>query len=305
MNIGVIIGRFQVPALTPGHLGLINHVWSRNDRVVVLLGVSPIDGNAPEYPLSYEQRSTLFWNLQGRTEHFSVHPLFDRKCDTEWSRALEDFLFSLYPTDHLTLYAGRDSGFVGHYKGEIPVESVVLEPELPGESISGTSVRTSLIESYSTDFLKGQTFSLNKQFPKVHPTVDVALVTSRGPAQDYELFLIKRADTGEWCLPGGFVDPTDTSLEKAAQRELHEETGLYSETKLTYLGSSLINDWRYRGSRDKILSSLFLGWHVFGNPTIARREVADWTWAPLYTAKVSEAHQPFLELVQSHLEKDR
>lgn len=46
---------------------------------------------------------------------------------------------------------------------------------------------------------------------------------------DYEaakVLLIQRGDTGQWALPGGFIDPTDQSSGEAAVREVEEEAGL-------------------------------------------------------------------------------
>ncbi len=40
-----------------------------------------------------------------------------------------------------------------------------------------------------------------------------------------ELLLQKRSDTGEWCVPGGALEPLETYIE-AAERELFEETGI-------------------------------------------------------------------------------
>jgi len=42
------------------------------------------------------------------------------------------------------------------------------------------------------------------------------------------LLLTRRADNGEWCLPGGGVDPGETPAE-ACVREVREETGLEVE----------------------------------------------------------------------------
>lgn len=44
------------------------------------------------------------------------------------------------------------------------------------------------------------------------------------------LLLVQRNDTGEWALPGGFIDAADESSREAALREVEEETGA---TRLT------------------------------------------------------------------------
>lgn len=41
-----------------------------------------------------------------------------------------------------------------------------------------------------------------------------------------KILLIERADTGEWALPGGFIDPTGESSLEAALREAKEEAGV-------------------------------------------------------------------------------
>jgi mutator protein MutT len=40
-----------------------------------------------------------------------------------------------------------------------------------------------------------------------------------------EVLLQKRSDTGEWCVPGGALEPGETYME-AATRELSEEVGI-------------------------------------------------------------------------------
>src|SRR5574339_1178593 len=44
------------------------------------------------------------------------------------------------------------------------------------------------------------------------------------------VLLTRRTDTGQWCLPGGAVDPGE-SVEEACEREVLEETGLRVRVK--------------------------------------------------------------------------
>ena len=62
--------------------------------------------------------------------------------------------------------------------------------------------------------------------PAQHVTVDTAIFTIRGA--ELQVLLVRRAIApfkGRWAIPGGFVLANE-SLEGAARRELHEETGL-------------------------------------------------------------------------------
>ena len=65
------------------------------------------------------------------------------------------------------------------------------------------------------------------EHPRPAVTVDIVLFYSAAEG-DIEVLLIKRAREpfkGRWALPGGFVDEQE-SLDRAAARELQEETGL-------------------------------------------------------------------------------
>lgn len=52
-------------------------------------------------------------------------------------------------------------------------------------------------------------------------------------------------------FPGGFSDINSPSFEEDAQRELMEETNLDVQD-IKYIGSLLVDDWRYRSQIDKI-----------------------------------------------------
>ena len=75
-------------------------------------------------------------------------------------------------------------------------------------------------------------------YPRPSVTADVVAFTMR--ADDLAVLLITRKDEpfkGCWALPGGFVNENE-SLDRAAARELHEETGLtVHPSKLEQLGA--------------------------------------------------------------------
>jgi len=48
--------------------------------------------------------------------------------------------------------------------------------------------------------------------------------------QDQKILLIKRADNGEWAVPGGYMEAGE-SVSEGCEREVYEETGLHVQVK--------------------------------------------------------------------------
>jgi bifunctional NMN adenylyltransferase/nudix hydrolase len=297
MRIGVVIGRFQVPELHAGHRHLLDHVRNISDKLHVFVGVSPVDGHTAENPLTFSQRQTVF-DLS--PYNAAVLPLFDQPSNEAWSAQLDRTLLQLYPHDQVILYGGRDS-FTQTYLGQFPITNVPIDHTLG--LIQGRDVREGVLEATSTEFLRGQVFALGRQFPHAYPTVDVAALGSNGKT----VLLIQRKDNGEWGFVGGFVDPTDPSLERAAARELNEETGLGfagpADLAMDYVASMQINDWRYRGSRDKIVTTFFCCYPMTSAVRANPDEVQDWKWVPIDDCDriVTAIHQPLLAALKKHL----
>jgi 8-oxo-dGTP diphosphatase len=66
----------------------------------------------------------------------------------------------------------------------------------------------------------------NKERERPSVTVDVVVIATRDG--QWNVLLVRRKNPpfqGRWAIPGGFVEPNEP-LEKAARRELLEETGL-------------------------------------------------------------------------------
>ena len=59
-----------------------------------------------------------------------------------------------------------------------------------------------------------------------------------------KILLIQRGDTGEWALPGGFVDPNDASTKDAAFREVAEESHLVLDGHAPLVFRGIVDDPR-------------------------------------------------------------
>src|ERR1041385_6524306 len=98
------------------------------------------------------------------------------------------------------------------------------------------------------------------RYPTVFPTVDV--VIERGG----KLLLGRKPNQEKFRFVGGFADPAlDHSYEDAAIREAKEETSLVVKS-VRYLGSTRIDDPRYRGTADSIITHLFFAEEWSGVP---------------------------------------
>lgn len=88
------------------------------------------------------------------------------------------------------------------------------------------------------------------QYPRVALSVDCVVFAREGSAT--RVLLIKRGREpyqDHWAIPGGFVEPDET-LERAALRELEEETGL----KLTRCQQLRAFDAIDRDPRERVIS---------------------------------------------------
>ncbi len=292
-NIGVIMGRFQVAELHEGHRHLIEYALRENDQVAVIIG----HGEAllsPRNPLPPLVRTRVVQELY---PDVVILQHKDHPNDAEWSTRLDRLLEETFPEATVRLYGSRDS-FAPHYGGKLPVITV---PELG--STNGTAHRAEIFGTcdWGKAFREGMIAAQHLRPALSYQTVDIAVVRH----STNELLLGQKVTDGDkWRVIGGFVDPTDESLEGAALRELREEAGNLLTHEVTYLGSYRVDDWRYRGEKDKLLTSLFLTYHMGGAPK-AGDDLARVAWHSLATLDLDtivESHRP---LVARVIEKTR
>jgi len=294
LTLGVVIGRFQVPDLHEGHRHLIDTAFRRSDAVLILIGSRkgfPTDRN----PLPYRVREAM---LRDAYPDAVILELPDHPSNGSWSETVDRIVAETAPGAEAMLYGSRDS-FVGSYSGTHPI---IVIPELGHHSGTGLRDEAGKTIRTSTDFRAGLIHAQYVREPISYQTVDIAVVRHGDQAV---LLGKKSVSKGLWLI-GGFVDPKDRSLEQAALRELSEEAGKLNTHELHYLGSYRMNDFRYRGESDLIMTALFAAYHLSGNPC-ARDDIEAVEWVPFrkLADRVDPEHRILAERVVQFIENGR
>ncbi len=292
-----IIARFQTPYLHEGHHFILNTVKENHHKVVIVLGVSPVKGGTRN-PFDFYTRERM---IRQAFPEAVVLPLKDCRTDEEWSADLDALLKNNFPGENFLLYGGRDS-FIPFYKG---VFKTAVLPE--AGNFSSTTIREEGADRVldSADFRYGINYAYHNQYPRVNPTVDIAVL------KNHEYVLLgKKKGCDQWRFPGGFVDPADNCYEDAALRELGEECGPVVTSPMHYLGSSAIDDWRYKNENHKIISTLFGAVWTEGEP-VAQDDLAVVEWIPLNSLKgmittdrVVNEHKVLFKILLDYLQKN-
>jgi bifunctional NMN adenylyltransferase/nudix hydrolase len=226
----------------------------------------------------------------------------DHPSDETWSNNLDHSLSSTFPTEKFTLYGSRDS-FLAYYSGHHKTdEAPVLD------NWNASAIREEISDQVigSQDFRAGVNYARHNTYDKVYPTVDIAVFKD----QNQYLLMGQKARRAQWRLIGGFVDPTDANLETAARRELAEEAGAIEIGDLHYEGSFLVDDWRYRQEKDKIMTTMFSTDHLHGMPTPAD-DIVKTTWvktaelaAMMEAGEIVYEHEPLIRHLLENKLKD-
>ncbi|MFN0013068.1 MAG: NUDIX hydrolase [Saprospiraceae bacterium] len=284
---GIIVGRFQVFELSAIHERLIQSVQQKHEQVVVFLGSNPAPSDLN--PMDWEFRGQLFIEKYG--DKVLTVEMPDLPDDRIWSQELDRRILALRPDGMVTIYGSHDN-FVERYTGRFPAEAldaIVSESADDSVPVAATSLR---------DFRAGVLYASFARFPTVYPTVDVAVFRNNYR----ELLLARKENETRFRLPGGFADPEDDSYEMAAIRELGEECGDIEIEALTYLGSSRIDDWRYRGSSDSVMTHLYACVLVDGDPS-PDDDIAELRWfdvEKLQSTTFVAEHQPLFEMLEAY-----
>lgn len=259
---GIIIGRFQVVEFNKIHKKLIGKVLRRHKKVAFFIGNNPAPSDLNPIDLLF--RFDLVEETYG--DKVSVLEMPDLPDDRIWSQELDRRILEIRPEGSVTIYGTR-TGFTERYSGRYTTEVLEApEEDLPDllDINSGWDIRS---------FRAGMLFAAMRRFPTVYPTVDIAVLNE----DMSEVLLARKDNETRFRFPGGFSDPSDENFEMAAIRELMEECGDLEVDNLVYLGSTQVDDWRYRNASDSIITHLYACTYVQGEP-VANDDISEVKW---------------------------
>lgn len=252
-KLAVVVGRFQTHELHMGYRHCIGYAEAHSDDLLIVIGVTG-GWSSGHDPLDFATRSLMLMSVFPTAV---VREITDCSTNEYWSEKLDMIIRSEFPEHEVTLYGSRDSflsAYVGAYK-------TVLVPEC--SSHSGTEVRQNVAREVldSKDFRAGMIYaSTTQNFSTSFQAVDIVVRHTLEP----KVLVGRRTGEVKWRLPGGFVDPSDQSLERAVKREALEELGDIEIDDVKYITSLRIDDPRYRKSQHKVMSALFSALYIFG-----------------------------------------
>ena len=294
-TVGVIVGRFHVDVLHEAHIDLIQSVCNEHEKVIIFLGLSHLKGTINN-PLDFESRKQMILEKFPQT---IVIYIKDNREDEVWSKDLDEKIRDLIsPTQTVMLYGSRDS-FISHYSGIFPTQELMQEVYVSGSEIRKNISKT--VKS-SADFRKGVIWLSQNQYPKVVPTVDIAIFN-----EDYTKMLMARKPNEKlYRFVGGYADPSNESFEQDARREAMEETQL-EVGDLKYVCSIKILDWRYKNEKDSIRTTFFTSKLIFGRPTpsddLAGGDLRWFDLDKILPTDLVVEHRPLLVELNKYLKK--
>jgi len=143
-----------------------------------------------------------------------------------------------------------------------------------------------------------------REYDICYAAVDVAIIDTFGLLHEYgtNILLGRKPGQEKFRFIGGFSDVNSKSYEDDAIREVKEETRLRINNPI-YVGSTLVDDPRYRESRDKIKTILFAANYKGGKPK-AGDDVEEVKWFEVDALKPSDLvkeHRPLLKMLKEKL----
>jgi bifunctional NMN adenylyltransferase/nudix hydrolase len=210
-------------------------------------------------PLDFEARKQMILAEFPDVNVLYVRDQFD---DDVWSRKLDDDRRDvLAPGQSAVLYGGRDS-FIPHYTGASRrIELQDTRGPLPQRHRRAPRRSGRRATKGSPDFRAGVIWASQARFPTSYQCVDIAPLNE----DRTKVLLGRKPNEKQFRFLGGFVRPAQrVAGARRAPRDAEEAASSLARRK--YVGSTRVEDWRYRNEPDGIKTALFTGKVLHGRP---------------------------------------
>jgi len=280
MSVADLVSRLLLNGSWPGESASADEVLAHREELQRRAAIYPLDPE-PEAPAraavlassTVPERFELLLAERGERspEGLNKHELSDLKNAIVGHLGFNPTEFLLSDLGELLsdrqLELGRTYGFARGLRSEICSLGVelLIGVEVPGEYYAlklnekQKEELKAAVQSYRTDEYSEEEFLKHydsSRWPSFGVTVDLSIFTIRDGK--LQVLLIERGnhpEKGKWALPGGFVNP-DESLDRAARRELQEETGVDLEAT-GYLEQVKSYGYPGRDPRGSVVSTLY------------------------------------------------
>lgn len=260
-TVGVIVSRFQVEKLHPGHIHLVNYVRERHEEVAIGLGVH--GGVRTKFnPLTFDERKIMV--QQSIRRKLNIFAVLDHPFSHDiWSTNLDKLVGDMYPGREIILYGSRGGitdldtkgkPYTGRFK-------TVYVPELYG--FSGTETRNGIEFPHTAAGRAAIIYDQQHRHAFMYSTSDLAIVDY---ATDEVIMIGKNIHSGKLTFLGGHAEKKDSNGQVVVVREGGEELTGITFGPPVFIGTKSIDDPRYVGTEDGVMTSFYRAPYVSGVP---------------------------------------
>ena len=292
--VGVIVARFQVSKLHPGHIHLIYHVRELHEDVLIVLGHHGGSVRTKRNPLTVGERKVMveqtFPGVPLLIEGLADHPY----SSDMWSRNLDQLIERVFPGRGAVLYGSRGS-FIPYYSGKyVTTEVPAIFPD------SGSEIRKALVFPDTEEARRTIIWDQENRRDFMYSTSDLAIV--RKDTQEVLLGSKPNFDD-KLCFIGGHAEKGDKGARSTVIREGGEEVVGIKVGEPVYIDSVSVNDPRYRDTQDGVMTTFYCAEYLGGQPDPSD-DITKICW--VHRKKLSSVlvpwHLPLGELLNAHLD---
>ncbi len=254
----VMVVRFQGETIHDGQRALIEHVLMRHEAQNTLFVIG-YTGGVPtkKDPLKKEMVEAMIretYPFDFKIRFLADHPISKRY----WSRNLDNLIAKEFGGEAAILYGSRKS-FIDSYTGRYKTARVPMKGRM-----CGTDLRQK-ISFPNTNVGRAALIAATHARPDFcYAACDLAIIDNR---RKRILLIKKNHHEGFYSFAGGHFEKNDKTGARCASREGGEEIlgiRIGKPELATVMG---IEDPRYRGTNDGVMSALYVAHYLGGTPS--------------------------------------